>query len=232
MTSALSVWWDGAAVGRLTLDEHGDMGFVYSEAWLANPKARPISRSLPKRESPFDRRETRPFFAGLLPEESVRQDVARILGISERNDFALLKALGGDIAGALTLWPEGETPPVYDGTVARDPLDENALIDLLDTLPKRPFLAGGKGPRLSLAGAQTKLPVVLVGDQIALPAQGEPTTHILKPALRHYPASTENEAFVMQLAAAIGLDVAQAVPRKTKDRTYLSPGQALRSPDR
>jgi len=25
----------------------------------------------------------------------------------------------------------------------------------------------------------------------------------------------------MQLAAAIGLDVAQAVPRKTKDRTYL-----------
>lgn len=221
MKSALSVWWDGKIVGRLTLDEHGDMGFIYDAAWLADPHARPISRSLPKREAPFDRRETRPFFAGLLPEESVRQEVARVLGISERNDFALLKALGGDIAGALTLWPEGEPPPVYDGTVAREPLGENALIDLLDTLPKRPFLAGRAGLRLSLAGAQTKLPVVVINDQIALPAPGEPTTHILKPPLRHYPASTENEAFVMQLATAIGLDVAQAIPRKTKDRPYL-----------
>lgn len=221
MKNSLSVWWDGKIVGRLTLDEHGDMGFAYDAAWLANSEARPISRSLPKREVPFDRRETRPFFAGLLPEESVRQEVARVLGISERNDFALLKALGGDIAGALTLWPEGEPPPAYDGTVAREPLGDNALIDLLDTLPRRPFLAGRTGLRLSLAGAQTKLPVVLIDDQIALPAPGEPTTHILKPPLQHYPASTENEAFVMHLAAAIGLDVAPAIPCKTKDRPYL-----------
>nr|WP_279589252.1 HipA domain-containing protein [Rhizomicrobium electricum] len=74
---------------------------------------------------------------------------------------------------------------------------------------------------MSLAGAQTKLPVVVIDDQIALPAPGEPTTHILKPPLQRYPALTENEAFVMQLAAAIGLDVAQAIPRKVKDRPYL-----------
>jgi serine/threonine-protein kinase HipA len=219
MKNTLCVWWDGKVVGRLTLDEHGDMGFAYDAAWLANPEARPISCSLPKREAPFNRRETRPFFAGLLPEESVRQEVARVLGLSERNDFALLKALGGDIAGALTLWPEGEIPPATDGTGPREPLGDNALIDLLDTLPKRPFLAGRL--RLSLAGAQTKLPVVVIDDRIALPAPGEPTTHILKPPLQHYPASTENEAFVMQLAAAIGLDVAPAIPRKTKDRPYL-----------
>lgn len=220
MKSALSVWWDGKVVGRLTLDEHGDIGFAYDAAWLADPEARPISCSLPKREAPFGRRETRPFFAGLLPEESVRQEVARVLGLSERNDFALLRALGGDIAGALTLWPEGETPPATDGTGAQ-PLGDNALIDLLDTLPKRPFLAGRAGLRLSLAGAQTKLPVVVIDDRIALPGPGEPTTHILKPPLQHYPASTENEAFVMQLAAAIGLDVAPAIPRKVKDRPYL-----------
>lgn len=111
MKNALFIWWDGKVVGRLTLDEHGDMGFAYDAAWLADPQARSISCSLPKREALFGRRETRPFFAGLLPEESVRQEVARVLGLSERNDFALLKALGGDIAGALTLWPEGEPPP-------------------------------------------------------------------------------------------------------------------------
>lgn len=31
MKSALSVWWDGNIVGRLTLNEHGDMGFAYGE---------------------------------------------------------------------------------------------------------------------------------------------------------------------------------------------------------
>lgn len=221
MKSALSVWWNGEIVGRLTLDEHGDMGFAYGAEWLANPDALPISRSLPKRESPFDRRKTRPFFAGLLPEEAVRREVARVLRISERNDFALLKALGGDIAGALTLWQESETPPVYDGAIAREPLSEDVLVEMLDTLPRCPFLVGRKGLRLSLAGAQTKIPVVLVDGKVALPAPGEPTTYVLKPALEHYPASTENEAFVMQLAAAIGLDVAPVASRKVKGRSYL-----------
>lgn len=103
MKSALCVWWNGEIVGCLTLDKHGDMGFAYGAEWLANPRARPISRSLPKREAPFKRRETRPFFAGLLREQTVRRDEARILRVSERNDFALLKAPGGDVAGALTL---------------------------------------------------------------------------------------------------------------------------------
>lgn len=74
---------------------------------------------------------------------------------------------------------------------------------------------------MSLASAQTKIPVVLVDGGIALPAPGEPTTHILKPALAHYPASTENKAFVMQRAARIGLEVAEAVPRRVRDRSYL-----------
>ncbi|MGH8640040.1 MAG: hypothetical protein ACREUZ_23185, partial [Burkholderiales bacterium] len=45
-------------------------------------------------------------------------------------------------------------------------------------------------------GAQTKLPVVLVDDRVALPAPGQPTTHILKPAIGRFPHTTENEALV------------------------------------
>jgi serine/threonine-protein kinase HipA len=221
MRSALSVWWNGRVTGKLTLDEHGDMGFAYDAAWLSDPGTYPISRSLPKRGKPFDRRETRPFFAGLLPEDSVREDVARLLGLSTGNDFALLEALGGDVAGALTLWPEGEIPPAYEGASAKEPLGDNALVELLDTLPERPLLAGREGLRLSLAGAQTKLPVVLVNDRIALPAPGQPTTHILKPPIKRYTATTENEAFVMRLAAACNLDVAKVQPRKVKGRGYL-----------
>jgi serine/threonine-protein kinase HipA len=231
MKSALTVWWDGAIVGTLRLDEHGDTTFVYAPDWLADPNASALSRSLPKQAEPFDRRRTRPFFAGLLPEEAQRDAVARALGISKGNDFAFLKALGGDVAGALTLWPEGETPPVYDGAVAREPLGDNALVALLDALPTRPFLAGDEGLRLSLAGAQSKIPIVLVDGQVALPAPGQPTTHILKPPMTRFPATTENEAFAMLLAAALGLSVAGVEPRRVKDRPFLLVSRYDRSID-
>ena len=88
-------------------------------------------------------------------------------------------------------------------------------------MPTRPLLAGRIGLRLSLAGAQSKLPVVLVGDRVALPAPGQPTTHILKPPIARFPATTENEALMMSLAAALGLPVAPATARITSGRPYL-----------
>ncbi len=89
------------------------------------------------------------------------------------------------------------------------------------TEPARPLLAGEKGLRLSLAGAQSKVPVILVDGAVALPAPGQPTTHILKPPIARFTATPENEAFVMRLAAAIGLDVAPVEPRVVRDRPYL-----------
>ena len=56
---------------------------------------------------------------------------------------------------------------------------------------------------------------------VALPAPGQPTTHILKPPILRFSATTENEAFVMRLAANIGLDVAPIEPRHVRDRTFL-----------
>lgn len=221
MKAALSVWWDGAIVGAFGIDEHGDMSFAYEEAWLSDPALPSLSHSLPRRAEPFDRKAARPFFAGLLPEETQKEGVARVLGLSKGNDFALLTALGGDVAGAVTLWPEGETPPVYDGATAREPLGDNALKEILETLPRRPLLAGEAGLRVSLAGAQSKLPVVMVDGRIALPAPGQPSTHIMKPSIERLPHSTENEAFAMQLASSIGLSVAPVEPRRVGDRTFL-----------
>ena len=92
---------------------------------------------------------------------------------------------------------------------------------MLDALPLRPLLAGEEGLRLSLAGAQSKVPVVLLDGAVALPAPGQPTTHILKPPIAGFAATTENEAFVMRLAASIGLDVAAVEPRIVAGRTFL-----------
>jgi serine/threonine-protein kinase HipA len=217
----LSVWWDGRIAGTLTRDQHGDMGFVYDTDWLADTTARPISAALPKRAEPYDRRAARYFFAGLLPEEGPREAVARALGLSRTNDYALLEALGGDVAGALTLWPEGEVPPVFGVDAQPDVLSDSALAEILDSLPARPLLAGREGIRLSLAGAQNKLPVVLVDGRIALPAPGQPTTHILKPAMTRFPATVENEALCMRLAGALGLFVAPVEACVVEGRKFL-----------
>lgn len=238
MTRTLSVLWDDVVVGALQENQHGQMRFTYAADWLADASRPAISFSLPKQEQPFKQRQCRPFFAGLLPEESQREVIAGALGISRGNDFAFLEALGGDVAGALSLWPEGDVPPKPERTGTPRPLSDDELLELLDTLPKRPLLAGREGLRLSLAGAQTKLPVVLSDDRVALPAPGQPTTHILKPAIMRFPHTTENEALVMTLASAVGLPVAPVAARTVGRQSYIlvtrydrrldANGQALR----
>ena len=222
MTDTLTVWWDDDIVGSLRIDRHGDTSFCYAETWLMKPSARAISISLPLRAEPFSRRESRPFFEGLLPEEHQRAAAAAALGLSEGNEFRLLEALGGEVAGALALWPKGERPPAEAPSIEpAKPLDDDALIGILNRLPMRPMLAGETGLRLSLAGAQAKLPVVVDNGHIALPMPGQPTTHILKPPIERFEGTTENEAFAMRLAREVGLSVAEVDYRRVQGRGFL-----------
>ena len=204
----LTVRWGDAVAGALTADRHGAMRFAYDAAWLADPAAPALSCSLPKRREPFRTRECRPFFEGLLPEGTQRDAVAAVFGVSPGNEFALLERLGGDVAGALTLWPADEAPRRAEPAQPAAALEDQELADVLAGLEARPFLAGTRGLRLSLAGAQSKLPVVLAGGRVALPSPGQPTTHLLKPPIARFPATTENEAFAMRFAARLGLDTA------------------------
>ncbi|HAJ46443.1 MAG TPA: kinase [Alphaproteobacteria bacterium] len=221
LTKALVVWWDQTQVGVLDMDVHGDTEFVYAKRWLEAETSRPLSASLPLRAEPFKRREWRPFFAGLLPEQDQRKGAARALGISEDNDYALLDALGGDVAGALTLLPPGQSPSNLQPSSEHKLLTEAETYDLLQEMAKRPLLAGTEGLRLSLAGAQSKLPVCIVSGKIALPRTGEPSTHILKPPILDFPATTENEAFCLSLAKACDLSVATARPAAAQGLTFL-----------
>src|ERR1041384_5839015 len=87
------------------------MSFKYLESWLAQPGAAALSQSLPLRTERFKRKECRGFFAGILPEESKREIIARNLGISARNDYAMLERIGGECAGAVTFMPAGDALP-------------------------------------------------------------------------------------------------------------------------
>ncbi len=222
MTRRLIVWWNGARVGQLALNEYGEPEFAYAADWLAMPNARPVSASLPLQPEPFDRRATLPFFEGLLPEASQRTAIARALGISERNEFRLLEEIGGEVAGAIEVWPEGVEPSLASASGTSRILSDDELVALIERLPTRPMLAGGEdGLRLSLAGAQSKLPVIYRDGQIGLPAPGQPTTHILKPEIARFDGTAENEAFCMRLARAIGLDVSEVQYRTVGDKRFL-----------
>src|SRR5690606_30813103 len=124
--------------------------------YVAAKGARAISFSMPSRDEPYADRVVRPFFSGLLPDEGARQRLAGALGISAGNAFGLLEVIGGECAGALSLYPAGQTPPISndDGV---EILSTERLEEIIGKLRDRPLLGGEEGVRLSLAGAQDKL---------------------------------------------------------------------------
>lgn len=202
----LNVFFGRALVGVMGLDGRFRFNFRYDEAWRSDPDSFPLSISLPLQEAVFPHETAGSFFANLLPESTVRDVVARRLGISERNDFLMLKHIGGECAGAISILPKGGLPERPDQYEYR-PLSSNRMSDLIQRIPTRPLLAGEDGIRISLAGAQEKLALMMRDDTFYIPMNGAPSNVILKPAMVHFPSSLENECFCMMLARDMGLPV-------------------------
>ncbi|HEY1686229.1 MAG TPA: type II toxin-antitoxin system HipA family toxin [Tepidisphaeraceae bacterium] len=219
MKRKLDVYLRQHLVGNLVQDEHGQMTFDYAETWLKNPKAIALSHSLPLTKTHFNRNECRGFFAGILPEESKREIVAHNLGISAKNDYAMLEKIGGECAGAVTFMPAGTELPKSEHNYRA--LTDKELAEILKALPRRPLMAGDEGVRLSLAGAQDKIAVQVSGNQISIPLRGAPSTHILKPALGSFEGVVANEALCMKLARAVGMNAAEAEARNVEGIDYL-----------
>lgn len=203
---SLNVWLAGERLGRLGYFQ-GELQFNYASDWLASADSKPLSQSLPLSDALYSGARVNAFFGGLLPEGQMRKRIAQQQGVSERNDFSLLDVLGGECAGAVSLLPEAIMPEQH-GSV--EWLTEEQLAEVVAELPARPMLAGKDGIRLSLAGAQDKLPVVFDGKRVGLPLNNEPSTHILKPPIAGLVGTVDNEAFCLALAARAGINVATA----------------------
>ena len=226
MTHDLRVWWDDARVGTLRpgrYEEVNPIEFAYHDAWIADPLSPAVSHYLPKDRRRFRSLFCRPFFEGLLPEGVQRDMIGESLGVGEATALPLLAHMGAELAGALTVLREDEMPPNPPPDGPSAPLSDEELAELLTMMREWPFLVGLQhgGPRLSLSGSQPKIPVVLAGGRVALPAFGQPTTHILKPGSLASEDSTENEAFAMRLAAFVGLAVAPVSVGSVDGRSYL-----------
>ncbi|MEE9492682.1 MAG: HipA N-terminal domain-containing protein [Gammaproteobacteria bacterium] len=202
---ALNVWFEGHLVGYLWRNPVGNIGFRYESSWISTGGFA-VSRSLPLTTENFSAEDSvaHHFFANLLPEGGVRDRIVRDLKISN-TDFDLLRAIGGECAGAISILPV-EREPSEDRSYRPLPNQELARLiaqrgQIYAILPK------DKRPRLSLAGTQDKCPILVRNDQYFLPEGEAPTSHILKfelPDYRHLPAY---ETFTSHLAKQIGLPV-------------------------
>jgi len=214
----LDVYLKNHLVGRLWLDEKRRFVFQYDADWIRKRDAVPLSLSLPLKKDLYAEELSRPFFANLLPEGEIKQVIARRLQISASNDFTMLNSIGGECAGAVSILPAGSVPDAKPGYQR---LNNEDLVRIIAELPKRPLMVGIEGMRLSLAGAQNKLPVYMEDEDIFIASGNAPSTHILKPPIRDLEDTVENEAFCMMLAQKIKLPVPQVVIRRDPVKFYI-----------
>lgn len=205
---ALLALYDDRLVGHLEADGLGRLTFSYADERLAAGDAFAISISLPLRAGPHGE-AGHAFFANLLPEGALREAVCARLGISRDNDAALLRAIGGECAGALSVVAADRKRRRRDEP-RYELLDDARLQSFLDRKRTVALLAGGASTRMSLAGAQDKVPVAVLDGRIHLPIGDAPSTHILKLPHADFAHVPANEAFVLGLARQTGMEVAAA----------------------
>lgn len=216
----LNVWYEHELAGCLWRNQQGFIGFRYDADWIAKERFA-ISLTLPLTEESYaegDNSIAQRFFANLLPEAGVRTQIVRDLKIPD-TDFDLLRAIGGECAGALSILPVEKKPITkYEYEV----LDDQKLDQFVKRGGQIVFRPGKnrKRPRLSLAGAQNKCPVLLKEGKYYLPKSEEPTTHILKFEINNYKHVPVYETFTMQLASETGLPVVDTDLREVKKQYF------------
>lgn len=94
-------------VGQITGSSAADAFFAYSDEYLQDSSAVPLSVSLPLTGKAFSPVQTQNFFEGLLPEGFTRRCVAGQLQRDERDYLSILSGLGNECLGAIQISEPG-----------------------------------------------------------------------------------------------------------------------------
>ncbi len=203
----LEVYLAGQLVGAIVQTRGGGRFSYDQDIYEALPGTPVLSLALPAKRKPFGESKTRNWFEGLLPEGERRDRVCRQLGLASGDWLGLLAQIGWECAGAVQVFPEGESRG-HSGSYL--PIDQAALAEKLSNAATRQP-SGGQGTfRMSLGGYQDKLCVYMpclpeggarVSPTGACFTLGDaPSTHILKPEPTRYPGLAESEAWAMTAA--------------------------------
>lgn len=216
-SDALNVWNGRRLAGCLRRNSLGQISFRYDPEWLEGGGFA-LSQTLPLGADEFTGEEgvAHKFFANLLPEGGFREHITRDLKISD-TDFNLLRAIGGECAGALSFLPP-EAEPCAEQSY--HPISDEELADLVFTRGQMYLWAKQRKSRFSLAGAQDKSPVLMRDGKYLLPQGESPSSHILKFEVSGYRNVPAYETFTMLLARAVGLPTADIRLRSINKTRY------------
>ena len=202
MAEELTIWLYGDRVASVAELRKKRMRLVYTDQALAKYELGTplLSIGLPLTDVYYPSAKTKTFLDGLLPEEEQRRAVAEELGLVATDTFGLIGRLGRDCAGAIIIQPASEPLKATSNTSTSLPLSDEQVSINIANLRSAP-LGISNDVRISLAGVQEKLLLTRRTDGAwGGPIDGTPSTHIIKPEIRDYPNTVENEAFCMRLA--------------------------------
>ncbi|NLA66298.1 MAG: type II toxin-antitoxin system HipA family toxin [Leucobacter sp.] len=174
-----------------------------------------LSLSMPRSRGISEPEEAMIFLEALVPENpGQRDELRRFVGAQSDSPWDLLAAIGGDLAGGVTLSLDEDDPgesELYQ-YLASDQDVATRIRAIKDG--RNQFTAVDAPARFSLAGAQGKF--ALARAQVTgviesyWPNHATPSTHILKPEAPHYDGLELIEAATLQLAARSGVVAASA----------------------
>ena len=214
----LIAYMNGELVGTLEKHKNGAHTFQYDKSWISNAVARPLSLSLKLQLPTITSDAVINYFDNLLPDSPIVRDriVARYKA-SSKQPFDLLKEIGKDSVGAITLLPP-ELPYIKE-PISYEVLENKKLESVLSAYKSDiplGMLEEEEDFRISVAGAQEKTALLFVDGRWCIPKGNTPTTHIIKlpigeiqqaNATLDLTDSVENEYLCIELARAMGFAV-------------------------
>lgn len=214
-SETLEVRLRGKKIGDLTRTKNGARFAFSEEVAQSQPSSPLLSTALCVQDKPFDALRTFSWFSGLLPEDARLDELRRFYGIAEGDYFGLLAQIGWECAGAVEVVPREDWARARESQeLPREKrLTPEELATRLTALPSHPY-DDASSLRVSLGGFQEKLCVIIgsedwaeveaghrVLSSVALPLDGAPSTHILKPQPQARLAGlVEGEAWGMEVA--------------------------------
>jgi serine/threonine-protein kinase HipA len=202
----LDVNYGNTVVGTLGVDSTTNLlTLSYTDQWRKNGFA--ISPHLPLNiahsiEAAYN------YIDNALPEGEARKLLAESLGVSQKNVYSQVRAIGIDVVGAMTFGSIDKESANQHRPSFRL-LEEKELIDRLDNKEELGLLTWDDKPRLSVAGVQDKLNVFIDAQgKIGFGDGSICSSHILKFEKKNCPQLVLNEFFCMKLSSAVGLPTA------------------------
>lgn len=222
----LKVFFGKEFAGVLASTADQGVIFSYDDSYRTNKSNSALSISMPLSKKEYSQKECLPFFSGLLPEGDVKRRVSDFLHVSESSTLKLLQELGGECAGMISILPENKNCSVQKSYAFNNEnyelLDDETLYGFIKNINVRPLLKAKKELRLSLAGAQEKLPLVYFDKKFYLPKSDAPSTHIVKPSGDGELSTLSiNEFVCMKLAQSCGLNVPSVELKTINNTTFL-----------